>query len=134
MRKIVEGRGGRFIWSGRVTAQVVGAGGEGFEMVGLVEYPSRKVFVEIATSPEVAAIGVPDEKSGEAVKIVVVKKDENLTERELLEHCRQHLTNYKMPRMVEFRTEPLPKTNIGKILRRELRAPPVSTGQETTPA
>jgi len=83
---------------------------------------------------EVAAIGVPDEKSGEAVKIVVVKKDENLTERELLEHCRQHLTNYKMPRMVEFRTEPLPKTNIGKILRRELRAPPVSTGQETTPA
>jgi len=83
---------------------------------------------------EVSAIGVPDEKSGEAVKIVVVKKDENLTERELLEHCRQHLTNYKMPRMVEFRTEPLPKTNIGKILRRELRAPPVSTGQETTPA
>jgi uncharacterized protein (DUF1330 family) len=58
MRKIVEGRGGRFIWSGRVTAQVVGSGGEGFEVVGLVEYPSRKAFVEIATSPEVAAIGV----------------------------------------------------------------------------
>ena len=58
MRRIVEGRGGRFIWSGRVTAQVVGAGGEGFEIVGLVEYPSRKVFVEIATSKEVAAIGV----------------------------------------------------------------------------
>jgi long-chain acyl-CoA synthetase len=83
---------------------------------------------------EVAAIGVPDEKSGESVKIVVVKKDESLTDRELLEHCRQHLTNYKVPRMVEFRTEPLPKTNIGKILRRELRAPQVSTGQETTPA
>ena len=58
MRKIVEGRGGRFVWSGRVTAQVVGDGGEGFQVVGLVEYPSRKVFVEIATSKEVAAIGV----------------------------------------------------------------------------
>jgi len=58
MRKLVEGRGGRFLWSGRVTAQVVGSGGEGFEIVGLVEYPSRKAFVEIATSPEVAAIGV----------------------------------------------------------------------------
>jgi uncharacterized protein (DUF1330 family) len=58
MRKLVEGRGGRFLWSGRVTAQVVGGGGEGFDVVGLVEYPSRKVFVEIATSKEVAAIGV----------------------------------------------------------------------------
>jgi uncharacterized protein (DUF1330 family) len=58
MRKIVEGRGGRFLWSGRVTAQTVGSGGEGFEIVGLVEYPSRKAFVEIATSPEVAEIGV----------------------------------------------------------------------------
>jgi long-chain acyl-CoA synthetase len=83
---------------------------------------------------EVAAIGVPDEKSGEAVKIVVVKKDESLSERELIDHCRQHLTNYKVPRMVEFRTEPLPKTNIGKILRRELRAPAVSTGKEALPA
>jgi len=58
MRKIVEGRGGRFVWSGRVTAQVVGSGGEGFQVVGLVEYPSRDAFVEIATSKEVAAIGV----------------------------------------------------------------------------
>jgi uncharacterized protein (DUF1330 family) len=58
MRKLVEGRGGRFLWSGRVTAQVIGTGGEGFEIVGLVEYPSRKAFVEIATSPEVAEIGV----------------------------------------------------------------------------
>lgn len=57
MRQIVEGRGGRFLWSGRVTAQVIGGGGEVFEVVGLVEYPSRKTFVEIATSPEVAAIG-----------------------------------------------------------------------------
>jgi long-chain acyl-CoA synthetase len=70
---------------------------------------------------EVAAIGAADERTGEAVKIVAVKKDAALTERELLEHCRQHLTAYKVPKMVEFRTEPLPKTNIGKILRRELR-------------
>jgi long-chain acyl-CoA synthetase len=71
---------------------------------------------------EVAAIGVPDERSGEAVKIVVVRKDPALTEAELLAHCRQHLTGYKVPKVVEFRTEPLPKTNIGKILRRELRS------------
>jgi uncharacterized protein (DUF1330 family) len=58
MRKIVEGRGGRFLWSGRATAQAIGTGGEGFEVIGLVEYPSRKTFVEIATSAEVAAIGV----------------------------------------------------------------------------
>jgi uncharacterized protein (DUF1330 family) len=57
MRSLVEGRGGRFLWSGRVTAQVLGSGGD-FEVAALVEYPSRKVFVEIATSPEVATIGV----------------------------------------------------------------------------
>jgi long-chain acyl-CoA synthetase len=66
-------------------------------------------------------IGVPDERSGEAVKVVVVRKDPALTESELLAHCRQHLTAYKMPRIVESRSEPLPKSNIGKILRRELR-------------
>ncbi len=69
---------------------------------------------------EVAAVGVPDEKTGEAVKIVVVKKDPALTAEALIEHCRQHLTGYKVPRQVEFRTE-LPKTNVGKILRRLLR-------------
>ena len=52
MRKVVEGHGGRFLWTGRVTAQVIGAGGEGFEVAALVEYPSRKVFVEIATGPD----------------------------------------------------------------------------------
>jgi long-chain acyl-CoA synthetase len=72
---------------------------------------------------EVAAIGAPDEKSGEVVKIVVVRKDPALTEQDLLAHCRKHLTGYKVPKVVEFRDEPLPKTNIGKILRRELRAP-----------
>ena len=70
---------------------------------------------------EVAAIGVPDEKSGEAVKIVVVKSDPALTAQELLAHCRHHLTDYKVPKIVEFRSEPLPKTNLGKILRRQLR-------------
>jgi long-chain acyl-CoA synthetase len=72
---------------------------------------------------EAGAIGIPDERSGEAVKVVVVRRDPALTEAELLGHCRQHLTGYKMPRVVEFRDEPLPKTNIGKILRRELRRP-----------
>jgi long-chain acyl-CoA synthetase len=69
---------------------------------------------------EVAAVGVPDEKSGEAVKIVVVKKDPALTAETLKDHCRQNLTGYKMPKYIEFR-DALPKTNVGKILRRELR-------------
>jgi long-chain acyl-CoA synthetase len=72
---------------------------------------------------EAAAIGVADAKSGEAVKIVVVRKDPTLTEQALLEHCRRNLTGYKVPRIVEFRADALPKSNIGKILRRELRAP-----------
>ena len=69
---------------------------------------------------ECAAVGVPDAKSGEAVKLFIVKKDDALTADEVLKHCRTHLTGYKMPRDVEFRKE-LPKTNVGKILRRELR-------------
>jgi len=69
---------------------------------------------------EVGAVGVPDAGSGEAVKVVVVKSDPNLTEEALLAHCRKNLTGYKMPKIVEFRKE-LPKTNVGKILRRELR-------------
>jgi long-chain acyl-CoA synthetase len=75
---------------------------------------------------EAAAVGVPDERSGEAVKLVVVKKDPALTAEALIEHCRKELTAYKVPRIVEFRTS-LPKTNVGKILRRELRDSP-STG------
>ncbi len=70
---------------------------------------------------EVAAIGVPDEKSGELVKIVVLRQDPNLTAQELLAHCRQHLTDYKIPKIIEFSNEPLPKSNLGKILRRQLR-------------
>ena len=72
---------------------------------------------------EAAAIGVTDLKSGEAVKIVVVRKDPTLTEQALLEHCKKSLTGYKVPKVIEFRDEPLPKSNIGKILRRQLREP-----------
>jgi len=69
---------------------------------------------------EVAVIGVPDEKSGEAVEVYIVRKDPSLTAEELLKFCRKHLTSYKVPKHIEFRTE-LPKTNVGKILRRQLR-------------
>ena len=69
---------------------------------------------------EAVAIGVPHEVSGETIKIFVVKKDESLTRDELRQHCRQHLTGYKVPKEIEFRDE-LPKTNVGKILRRVLR-------------
>jgi long-chain acyl-CoA synthetase len=69
---------------------------------------------------EVAAIGVPDSKSGEVIKIFVVKKDQSLTEDELKKYCQENLTNYKVPKHIEFRTE-LPKTNVGKILRRALK-------------
>ena len=69
---------------------------------------------------EVAAIGQPHEVSGELVKIYVVKRDPSLTKDEVITHCRQHLTGYKVPKLVEFR-EDLPKTNVGKILRRVLR-------------
>jgi long-chain acyl-CoA synthetase len=69
---------------------------------------------------EVAAIGVPDEHSGEVPKIFVVKRDPQLTEHDLLEHCKKELTGYKRPKYVEFRSD-LPKTNVGKILRRALR-------------
>jgi len=69
---------------------------------------------------ECAAVGVPDENSGEAVKLFVVKKDAALTERDVMEYCKEHLTGYKKPKYIEFRSD-LPKTNVGKILRRELR-------------
>jgi long-chain acyl-CoA synthetase len=69
---------------------------------------------------EAAAVGVSDPKTGEAVKLYVVKKDPNLTADQLIEHCRANLTAYKVPRQITFRNE-LPKTNVGKILRRELR-------------
>ena len=92
---------------------------------GFNVYPNEVEDV-IAMMPgvlEVAAVGVPDEKSGEVVKVVIVKKDPNLTAEMVKEHARANLTGYKHPRIVEFRKE-LPKTNVGKILRRELRDTP----------
>ncbi len=92
---------------------------------GFNVYPNQIEDV-VALHPgvaEVAAIGAHDDKSGEVVKIIVVKADPALTEASLLEHCRLHLTGYKMPKIVEFRDEALPKTNLGKILRRQLRQP-----------
>jgi long-chain acyl-CoA synthetase len=71
---------------------------------------------------ECAAVGVPDRKSGEAVKLFVVRRDEHVTSGRILAHCRRHLAGYKCPREVEFRDE-LPKSNVGKILRRSLRTP-----------
>ena len=69
---------------------------------------------------ECAAVGVPDEKTGEAVKLVIVKKDPSLTESAVREYCRANMTGYKQPKVIEFKTE-IPKTAVGKILRRELR-------------
>lgn len=89
---------------------------------GFNVYPNEIEEV-VASHPkvlEVAAIGVENESSGEVVKVVVVKKDQSLTEKEVIEYCRENLTAYKVPKLVEFRDE-LPKTNVGKILRRELR-------------
>ncbi|STQ90808.1 AMP-binding protein [Iodobacter fluviatilis] len=89
---------------------------------GFNVYPNEIEDV-VASHPgvlEVACIGVDDERSGEAVKIFVVKKDPNLSKDDIIAHCRKNLTNYKIPRQVEFR-DSLPKSNVGKILRRELR-------------
>jgi long-chain acyl-CoA synthetase len=69
---------------------------------------------------ECAVVGVPDAHSGEAVKVFVVKKDPGLTTDDLLAYCKQEFTGYKRPKYIEFRDE-LPKTNVGKILRRALR-------------
>ena len=89
---------------------------------GFNVYPNEIEDV-LALNPKVlesAAIGIPDEKSGEVVKVFVVKKDNSLTKEQVIAHCRENLTGYKVPKQVEFR-DSLPKTNVGKILRRELR-------------
>lgn len=89
---------------------------------GFKVYPNEieDVVAQHAKVLESAAVGVLNDSSGETVKLFVVKKDASLTEDELLAHCRHYLTGYKIPRIVEFRSE-LPKSNVGKILRRELR-------------
>jgi long-chain acyl-CoA synthetase len=89
---------------------------------GFNVYPNEIEGV-VATHPgvlECGAVGVPDDKSGEAVKVVIVRKDPALTKEDVILHCRSRLTGYKLPRQVEFR-DALPKTPIGKVLRRELR-------------
>ena len=89
---------------------------------GFNVYPNEVEGV-VAMHPgvlECAVVGVPDDNSGEAVKLFVVKKDAALTEKELMEFCKEQLTGYKKPKYIEFRAD-LPKTNVGKILRRELR-------------
>ncbi len=92
---------------------------------GFNVYPNEIEDV-IALMPnvlEVAVVGIPDDKTGEAVKVVVVAKDASLTAEAIKAHCKENMTGYKQPRVIEFRKE-LPKTNVGKILRRELRDAP----------
>jgi long-chain acyl-CoA synthetase len=89
---------------------------------GFNVYPNEIESV-IAMHPgvlECGAVGVPDDKSGEAVKVVIVRKDPDLTKEAVIEHCKAQLTGYKLPRHVEFR-DALPKTPVGKVLRRDLR-------------
>ncbi|MBA4218245.1 MAG: long-chain-fatty-acid--CoA ligase [Proteobacteria bacterium] len=89
---------------------------------GFNVYPNEveDVLTQMPGVLECAAVGVPDAKAGEAVKVVIVKKDANITEADVRAYCEANLTGYKRPKIVEFRTE-LPKTPVGKILRRELR-------------
>jgi long-chain acyl-CoA synthetase len=89
---------------------------------GFNVYPNEveDVVMQLPGVAECAVVGVPDEKTGEAVKLVIVKRDEALTAEKVKEFCRSNLTGYKQPRVIEFRTD-LPKTPVGKILRRELR-------------
>ncbi len=89
---------------------------------GFNVYPNEveDVVAQLPGVMECAVVGVPDDKTGEAVKLVIVKKDPALTEAQVRDFCRANLTGYKQPRVVEFRTE-MPKTPVGKILRRELR-------------
>ncbi|WP_313003307.1 AMP-binding protein [Brevundimonas sp.] len=90
---------------------------------GFNVYPGE-IEAVVASHPlveQVAAVGVPDPVQGERVKIVVVSRSATLTSELLIAHCREHLTAYKVPRLVEFRDDPLPKTAVGKVLRRDLR-------------
>ncbi|WP_313377382.1 long-chain-fatty-acid--CoA ligase FadD [Pantoea sp. CTOTU50773] len=123
------------------TGDVVTVDGEGFirivdrkkDMIlvsGFNVYPNEieDVLMQHPKVREAAAIGVPSDLSGEAVKVCIVKKDPSLTKEEVLDHCRRQLTGYKVPKIIEFRDE-LPKTNVGKILRRELRDEAKREGQ-----
>ena len=89
---------------------------------GFNVYPNEieDVLTQMPGVAECAAVGVPDEKAGEAVKVVIVRRNPALTEADVKAFCEANLTGYKRPRIIEFRTE-LPKTPVGKVLRRELR-------------
>ena len=89
---------------------------------GFNVYPNEieNVLVDHPKILEAAAVGVPDERSTEVVKVFIVAKDKSLTKEEVIKYCKEQLTGYKIPKYVEFRDE-LPKTNVGKILRRSLR-------------
>ena len=89
---------------------------------GFNVYPNEVEDV-VAAHPDVlesAAVGVPDENAGEAIKLFVVSKNDQLDEKTLRDWCKKELTGYKVPKFIEFRDE-LPKTNVGKVLRRQLR-------------
>ncbi|MBJ3813749.1 long-chain-fatty-acid--CoA ligase FadD [Shimwellia pseudoproteus] len=122
------------------TGDIATVDGEGFlrivdrkkDMIlvsGFNVYPNEieDVVMQHDGVAEVAAVGVPSGASGESVKIFVVRKDPSLSEEALTAFCRRHLTGYKVPKLIEFRTE-LPKSNVGKILRRELRDEAHKTG------
>ena len=89
---------------------------------GFNVYPTEleDVMAQMEGVMECACVGVPDEKTGEAVKLVIIKKNPDLTEAQVRAYCKENLTGYKQPKVIEFRVE-LPKTPVGKILRRELR-------------
>ena len=89
---------------------------------GFNVYPNEieEVIVELAGVAEVGVVGVPDEKTGEAVKAYIVRSDPALTAEQVLAHCRESLTNYKRPKQVEF-VQDIPKSPVGKVLRRSLR-------------
>ena len=95
---------------------------------GFNVYPNEveDVISQLDGVLECAAVGVPDAKAGEVVKAIIVKKNPALTEADVRAYCETHLTGYKRPRLIEFRNE-LPKSTVGKILRRELRGPAPTT-------
>jgi long-chain acyl-CoA synthetase len=89
---------------------------------GFNVYPNEveDVVAQLPGVRECAVVGVPDARSGEAVKLVIVRSDDTLSDQQVREHCQRHLTGYKQPRVIEFRAD-LPKTPVGKVLRRALR-------------
>ena len=92
---------------------------------GFNVYPNEveDVITQMPGVLECAAVGIPDEKAGEAVKVVIVKKDDHVSAADVKAYCEANLTGYKRPKVIEFRTD-LPKTPVGKVLRRELRDAP----------